>query len=123
LPSPRTARSRLSSRARASSIRRNVRASSPLTRTTVPSASPTVPARTEAGVNTAAPAEPRTPASAGERGGEDQTRPKVRRVIPFFEAALLLVFALAPLFLANYLTVFAGRVLILGMLAISFDLV
>lgn len=54
---------------------------------------------------------------AGEGRGEG------RRVIPFVEAALLLVFAVAPLFLANYLTVFAGRVLILGMLAISFDLV
>lgn len=39
------------------------------------------------------------------------------------EVALFLVFALAPLVLADYLTVFAGRVLILAMLAISFDLV
>ncbi len=36
---------------------------------------------------------------------------------------MFLAFAFAPLVLADYLTVFAGRVLILALLAISFDLV
>jgi branched-chain amino acid transport system permease protein len=54
---------------------------------------------------------------AGEGRGEG------RRVIPLLEAVLLLAFALAPLVLADYLTVFAGRVLIMALLAISFDLV
>src|SRR5437879_1847708 len=57
------------------------------------------------------------PLPLGEARGEG------RRVIPYMEAALFLAFALAPLVLADYLTVFAGRVLILAMLAISFDLV
>jgi len=46
-----------------------------------------------------------------------------RRVIPLLEGAVFLGFALAPALLADYLTVFAGRLLILALLAISFDLV
>jgi branched-chain amino acid transport system permease protein len=44
-------------------------------------------------------------------------------VIPILELVLLAVFALAPLVLDDYLTVFVTRVLILALLAISFDLV
>lgn len=45
------------------------------------------------------------------------------QVIPILELALLAVFALLPLVLEDYLTVFVTRVLILALLAISFDLV
>jgi branched-chain amino acid transport system permease protein len=48
------------------------------------------------------------------------TRP---RVIPLLELAMLAIFALLPLVLEDYLTVFVTRVLILALLAISFDLV
>jgi branched-chain amino acid transport system permease protein len=44
-------------------------------------------------------------------------------VIPILEIVLLVVLAAAPLVLADYLTVFVTRVLILGLLALSFDLV
>jgi branched-chain amino acid transport system permease protein len=44
-------------------------------------------------------------------------------VIPILEIVLLLVFAAAPIMLADYLTVFVTRVLILALLALSFDLV
>jgi branched-chain amino acid transport system permease protein len=81
------------------------------------------PSPAKAGVHSdTASAEPWAPAFARKDASERPSRRPVR-VIPFVEAALLLIFALAPLFLADYLTVFAGRVLILGMLAISFDLV
>jgi branched-chain amino acid transport system permease protein len=45
------------------------------------------------------------------------------RVIPLLELAMLVIFALLPLVLEDYLTVFVTRVLILALLAISFDLV
>ena len=45
------------------------------------------------------------------------------RVIPVLEVALLVAFTIAPLLVADYLAAFASRLLILGMLAISFDLV
>ena len=43
--------------------------------------------------------------------------------IPIVELVLLVVFALLPVVLADYLTVFVTRVLIFALLAISFDLV
>jgi branched-chain amino acid transport system permease protein len=44
-------------------------------------------------------------------------------VIPIVEIAVLGIFAVLPLVLKDYLTVFVTRVLILGLLALSFDLV
>ncbi len=44
-------------------------------------------------------------------------------VLPIIELSVLAIFAMLPLFLADYLTVFFTRVLILSLLAISFDLV
>src|SRR5262249_3662629 len=44
-------------------------------------------------------------------------------MIPILEIVLLVVFAAAPIMLADYLTVFITRVLILALLALSFDLV
>jgi branched-chain amino acid transport system permease protein len=44
-------------------------------------------------------------------------------VIPIVELALLAIFAVLPLALADYLTIFLTRVLILALLALSFDLV
>lgn len=46
-----------------------------------------------------------------------------RRMIPMVEIALFAVFAAAPIALQDYMTVFATRVLILALLALSFDLV
>jgi branched-chain amino acid transport system permease protein len=46
-----------------------------------------------------------------------------RQAIPVLEVAMLAIFALLPLVLQDYLTVFVTRVLILALLAISFDLV
>jgi branched-chain amino acid transport system permease protein len=43
--------------------------------------------------------------------------------IPMLELLLLAVFAVLPLLLPDYLTIFATRVLILSLLALSFDLV
>jgi branched-chain amino acid transport system permease protein len=52
-------------------------------------------------------------------------RPARRPVaaIPVLELLLLAVFAVLPALLPDYLTVFATRVLILSLLALSFDLV
>jgi len=44
-------------------------------------------------------------------------------VIPILEITILVVFAAAPIMLAEYLTVFVTHVLILALLALSFDLV
>jgi branched-chain amino acid transport system permease protein len=44
-------------------------------------------------------------------------------VIPILEIMILVVVAAAPIMLADYLTVFVTRVLILALLALSFDLV
>ncbi|MBV8705133.1 MAG: branched-chain amino acid ABC transporter permease [Acetobacteraceae bacterium] len=49
--------------------------------------------------------------------------PPSYRVLPALEGALLVAFAVAPLLLPDYLATFASRLLILSMLAISFDLV
>jgi len=46
-----------------------------------------------------------------------------RRVIPILEIVLIVVFAAAPTVLQDYMTVFVTRVLILALLALSFDLV
>ena len=45
------------------------------------------------------------------------------QVIPLLELALLAVFLVLPLVLEDYLTVFVTRVMIMAILAISFDLV
>ena len=59
-----------------------------------------------------------------------RSRPAMRRLgerrfaaIPILELILLVIFALLPVVLADYLTVFVTRVLIFALLAISFDLV
>ena len=44
-------------------------------------------------------------------------------IIPIVEVALLAIFAVLPLVLQDYLTIFVTRVLILALLALSFDLV
>jgi branched-chain amino acid transport system permease protein len=49
-------------------------------------------------------------------------RPRLR-VIPLVEVALLIVFAILPAFLEFFWVVFATRVLILGLLALSIDLI
>jgi urea transport system permease protein len=46
-----------------------------------------------------------------------------RKVLPLIEVVVLLIMALAPLVLQDYLTVYATRVLILCLFALSFDLV
>ncbi|WP_249164468.1 branched-chain amino acid ABC transporter permease [Bradyrhizobium jicamae] len=46
-----------------------------------------------------------------------------RRVLPIVEALVLLIALVLPLVLQDYLTVFATRVIILALFAISFDLV
>jgi branched-chain amino acid transport system permease protein len=46
-----------------------------------------------------------------------------RQVIPIVELALLTIFSVLPLVLEDYLTIFITRVLILALLALSFDLV
>ena len=50
-------------------------------------------------------------------------RRRRHRVIPILEILLFAVLAAAPIMLADYLTVFVTRVLILALLALSFDLV
>ena len=50
-------------------------------------------------------------------------RPHRIPVIPIVELALLPIFAVLPLVLEDYLTIFVTRVLILALLALSFDLV
>jgi branched-chain amino acid transport system permease protein len=60
--------------------------------------------------------------------GRTNVRARARRrtrlaAIPIAELALLILFAGLPLLLPDYLTVFATRVLILSLLALSFDLV
>ena len=49
--------------------------------------------------------------------------PGQRPILPIIELSVSAIFALLPLFLADYLTVFFTRVVILSLLAISFDLV
>ena len=49
--------------------------------------------------------------------------PERRQILPIIELSVLAIFALLPLFLADYLTVFFTRVVILSLLAVSFDLV
>lgn len=46
-----------------------------------------------------------------------------RPILPIIELGVLALFAVLPLLLADYLTVFFTRVLILSLLAVSFDLV
>jgi branched-chain amino acid transport system permease protein len=46
-----------------------------------------------------------------------------RRMLPVTEVVVLVIVALAPLALQDYLTVYATRVLILCLFALSFDLV
>ncbi|HJS84328.1 MAG TPA: branched-chain amino acid ABC transporter permease [Acetobacteraceae bacterium] len=56
-------------------------------------------------------------------GLRSEGRSSPYRVVPVLEWALLALFAVAPLLVADYIAVFASRLLILAMLAISFDLV
>src|SRR5271167_1570947 len=54
----------------------------------------------------------------------DQARaPRRWQVLPLMEIAVLAIGALLPLVLADYLTIYATRVLILCLFALSFDLV
>jgi len=46
-----------------------------------------------------------------------------QRVLPILEMALLIIASVAPLFLRDYITVYATRVLILCLFALSFDMV
>ncbi len=59
--------------------------------------------------------------AAAKSGGAARRRPLA--MIPLIELTLLIVFLFLPLVLEDYLTVFVTRVLILSLLAISFDLV
>lgn len=59
-------------------------------------------------------------ASDGAPAGQ---RAAGRKVLPLLEGAVLLAALFAPLVLQDYLTVFATRVLILALFALSFDLV
>lgn len=59
------------------------------------------------------------PLTVSAAKGATQRRP----VLPIIELSVLVLFAVLPLLLADYLTVFFTRVLILSLLAISFDLV
>src|SRR5215467_4291038 len=55
--------------------------------------------------------------------GAGSLRGYQRRVIPIIEIVLFAVFVAAPIVLQDYITVFVTRVLILALLALSFDLV
>ena len=59
--------------------------------------------------------------------GSDRTSPARRaaglKVLPIVEGLVLIVALVLPLFLKDYLTVFATRVIILALFALSFDLV
>src|ERR1700674_539053 len=50
-------------------------------------------------------------------------RPRRLRLLPVMEIAVLAIGALLPLVLQDYLTIYATRVLILCLFALSFDLV
>lgn len=54
--------------------------------------------------------------SAGQAGS-------ARKILPIVEGVVLVAALLAPLVLQDYLTVFATRVIILALFALSFDLV
>ena len=55
--------------------------------------------------------------------GSASTAPALRRRLPLVEWAVFGAFAVLPFLLADFLTVFASRLMILALLAISFDLV
>ena len=61
--------------------------------------------------------------AAAPSTGTGSLRSRRRQVIPILEILLFAVFAVAPIVLADYLTVFVTRVLILALVALSFDLV
>src|SRR5262245_8783909 len=61
--------------------------------------------------------------AAAPSGITGSRRTRRRQMIPILEVVLLVAFAAAPIMLADYLTVFVTRVLILALLALSFDLV
>lgn len=61
-----------------------------------------------------------------ERVAAGQAKKQVkagRKVLPIVEGVVLVAALLAPLVLQDYLTVFATRVIILALFALSFDLV
>src|SRR6187551_1673824 len=51
------------------------------------------------------------------------SRPRRWQVLPIIEITVLVIGALLPLVLKDYLTIYATRVLILALFALSFDLV
>src|ERR1700690_4548793 len=53
----------------------------------------------------------------------DRPRPRQWRLLPVMEIVVLAIGALLPFVLADYLTIYAPRVLILCLFALSFDLV
>jgi branched-chain amino acid transport system permease protein len=62
-------------------------------------------------------------ADCGTTPAVELTTAASRRVLPIVEVMVLLVAAVLPLVLQDYLTVFATRVIILALFALSFDLV
>src|SRR5215475_5493275 len=61
--------------------------------------------------------------AAASSTGAGSLRGYQRHVIPILEIVLFAVFTAAPIVLEDYMTVFVTRVLILALLALSFDLV
>src|SRR5438552_17913374 len=64
-----------------------------------------------------------TTPTTSRRLGLGARRPRRWQVLPIMEIAVLAIAALLPLVLKDYLTVYATRVLILCLFALSFDLV
>ena len=58
-----------------------------------------------------------------EHGSAKQCRLAGRKILPIVEGVVLVAALVAPLLLQDYLTVFATRVIILALFALSFDLV
>jgi branched-chain amino acid transport system permease protein len=59
---------------------------------------------------------------SGEHAAATQPRRRRHPIIPLLEIVLLVAFAAAPILLPDYLIVFLTRVVILALLALSFDL-
>ncbi len=60
---------------------------------------------------------------ADARAGDDRPRRRDGKILPIVEGVVLVAALVAPLVLQDYLTVFATRVIILALFALSFDLV
>ena len=74
-------------------------------------------------VKQAIPAEISGEADAIASGGTVAKAAAGRKILPIVEGVVLAAALLAPLVLQDYLTVFATRVIILALFALSFDLV